>query len=238
MEKWKIARYLIDAKTSVDSILFISRHLSEIQGIDVQKKVKACLREFYINCRTVFDNCYPQKAKRKEREEIRKADSIIQDILYEADKTHAHKDENYKAKYYTSLAEQIDVLKEQLRHLRKLCESDLPKVLTLDFVPHDRELYRLINKIDATEEERIQRAQHPLYGKTDGIPIGKPLKVFHDTEDEIKGDASNYGVIIDAGLNIYEGLQNRQSACIKINLLHGLDMWCTYNPLINPNYKG
>lgn len=238
MEKWKLARYLFDAKTSVDSIIFISRHLSELQGIDVQKRVKACLREFYINCRTVFDNGYPQKTKRKEREEIRKTDSVIQDILYEADKTHAHKDANYKAKHYASLAEQIDVLKEQLRHLRKLCESDLPTVLTLDFVPHDRELYRLVNKIDAAEEERIKRALHPLYEQTDGVPIGKPLKVFHDTEDEIEGDASNYAVTVDAGLNIYEGLQNRQAACIKINLLQGLDMWCTYNPLINLNYKG
>lgn len=107
MEKWKITRYLIDAKTNVDSILFISRHLPNIQGIDVRKKVKACLRDFYINCRTVFDNCFPIKTKRKEREEVRKTDGIIQDILYEADKTHAHKDENYKAKHYDSLEDGI-----------------------------------------------------------------------------------------------------------------------------------
>lgn len=238
MEKWKITKYLIDAKTSVDSILFISRHLPNIQGIDVRKKVKTCLRDFYINCRTVFDNCFPKKTKRKEREEVRKTDGIIQDILYEADKTYAHKDEDYKAKHYDSLEEQIDVLKEQLRHLRKLCEADLPDVVTLDFVPHDRELYRLVNKVDATEEERIKRAKHPLYGKTNGTPIGKSLKVFHDTEDEVVDNVSSYGVILDAGLNEYEGLQNRQDFCIKVNTLYGENMWVSYNPLINPNFKG
>ena len=37
----------------------------------------------------------------------------------------------------------------------------------------------------------------------------------------------DYGVIMECGLNFYEGLQNRQDACIRINVLFDKNIWCS-----------
>lgn len=235
MKKWALARYLIDAKKSVDSIIFISQNLLELQGINVRKRVNDCRREFYLNCRIVFDNSYPQKGKSKERKEIKQTDEIVQAILYEADKNYAHKDDKYKRKNYDSLDEEVIILKKQLLHLKEICVDTLPKTVTLDFVPHDRELYRMINKIDINEEERIYKHRHPNYGKDNGnASIGESLIVYPDTEEEIIDVPEKYAVLLQYGINYYEGLQNRQDGCIKFNVLHGKNIWCNFNPLINP----
>ena len=42
-------------------------------------------------------------------------------------------------------------------------------------------------------------------------------------------ERKKYCVIIENGLNSYEGLQNRQDSCIKVNLLYGQKMWMKPN---------
>lgn len=221
---------MIDAKKCVDSIFYISQHIAEIKNINVRGKVEAQLRDFYIKSRVVIDNVFCKKGQKKA---LRESDPIIESILYEADKKYAHRDADYVPKVYNSLDEQVKVLKDQLIHLKKVCGNSLPDVLTLDFIPHDRELYRLVHKIDSKKEEEIKEAMHPLYNKDIGTPIGKPLKVYHDTEDKIEGTPNDYAVIVEAGLNDYEGLQNRQDFCMKFNKIYGENMWCHYSPLIN-----
>lgn len=235
MEKWDFARYLIDAKKSVDSIIYISLHIEEIKNINVKDKVESQLRLFYIYCRNLIDKVFPSK---KQKKTIRETDPTIEDILYEADKTYAHKDADYIPKKYDTWEDRIKVLKEQLIHIREICKEFVPDVLTLDFVPHDKELYRLVNKINNEKEEEITKAKHPLYNTDMGVPFKKSFKVYDDTEDKIEGTPNDYAVIVEDGLNYYEGLQNRQDWCIKTNKLFGQNMWVTYNPLINPNYNG
>ena len=58
----------------------------------------------------------------------------------------------------------------------------------------------------------------------------KNLKVFEDTEDiKLIRNANEYGVVIKNGINLFEGLQNRQDACIKINVLFNQEIWCNIN---------
>mgnify|MGYP004564398729 FL=1 len=56
----------------------------------------------------------------------------------------------------------------------------------------------------------------------------KDFKVFNDTEDiRTITDLNDYAVLLDNGINLKEGLQNRQNACIKINVLFNQNIWVT-----------
>ena len=60
----------------------------------------------------------------------------------------------------------------------------------------------------------------------------KSYNVLYDIEDV--GDLSeteknDYCVVMEAGLNSYEGVQNRQDACIRINVLYNQNMWASVN---------
>ena len=48
--KWELARYLIDAKKCVDSIMFIARHKKSLANINLRKKIHDIQQEFYIKC--------------------------------------------------------------------------------------------------------------------------------------------------------------------------------------------
>ena len=55
---------------------------------------------------------------------------------------------------------------------------------------------------------------------------------MYDTDDLKRlpeEERKKYCVIIENGLNSYEGLQNRQDSCIKVNLLYGQKMWMKSN---------
>lgn len=99
----------------------------------------------------------------------------------------------------------------------------------MDFIPYDKNLYRLIKNITPEKEEFLKRV---LYDSTErnAKEKTKEYKVFNDMEDinSIK-DTNEYAVLMENGINLYEGLQNRQDACIRINVLHDLNIWCKAN---------
>lgn len=228
MTKWELARYLIDAKKCVDSIMFIDENLAALKNIGVREKVDSKRRELYIKCCVILDKVFPKKKK-----ELCSTDAIVQRFYYERDKNFAHKDSDYKPAEYASLSEMITELQNQLIHLRKLCKEALPDVITLDFVPHDRELFRLVNGLTVEQETEIEDRKYPLRKNCLGEQQdGKTFQIFHDTEDIRninEADIKNYATLIENGINNYEGLQNRQDSCIRTNVLFGLDMWCTIN---------
>lgn len=108
--------------------------------------------------------------------------------------------------------------------------ASLPNNITLDFVSHDKELFRLIYGIAAEKEEEIKHRKYPEYGKTPQSGDFITKKIFQEAEDirTIK-NKNEYAVIIENGINFYEALQNRQDACIKINVLYNLETWCSFN---------
>lgn len=225
MNKWELARYVIDAKKCIDSLIYIDKYLDQLRHLEIREQVSLLCDRFYIRCCVVLDKTINKK-------EICATDDIVKTLYYERDKNSAHKDESYKGKNYT-IKEQINNMKTQLQHVVTLCKDNLPDVLTLNYVPYDKILFRLVNNLSSYDiEEVIKKKKFTNYGKLpEGVPF-KEVKAFNDTE-EIRhideNERSQYGVICECGLNMYEGLQNRQDFCIKVNVLFNLNMWVSFN---------
>lgn len=232
MTKWELAKYLIDAKKDVDSILYCSLHGKQASFIDLKSKIELRKANFYINCCVVLDDAFDRKAKKNLCSKYQR----IYDIYYQRDKNSAHKDYNYKETYFSSLDELVTTLKEEIQTVREACKDFLPEELTLDFVPHDRETFRMINGIsNADIEEKILKQKHPFYQQNydDNMVVAKNVAVLQDISqlrNMPEEEKKKYCTIFDAGINSYEGLQNRQDWMIKTNCLFGTNMWVTPNP--------
>ncbi len=228
--KWEITRYLIDAKKNVDSIWFISENVEQLRFIDIRKRINEIRRDFYINCCIVLDESFAQTNKKKS--EICSNDDIVKRVYYERDKNVAHKDENYVRKEYQSIDDIRLEMRKQLEHIRCVCRKNLPDVITLDFVAYDRELFRFIHHITADVEEDILKRKYPMRENLISKENAHSFTIFQDTED-LKGipkeRLKEYGVVIKDGICFFEGIQERQDACIRLNVLCGYDIWCSVN---------
>ena len=224
-EKWELARYIIDAKKCVDSIMYISENKKQLVNIGLKEKTDSLRDKYYINCCAVLDKCFNKK-------ELCARDSIAKSLYYERDKHVAHKDKSYKPKNYSSYNELLKDLKKQLSHVKGICKDNLPSELTLDFLSHDKESYRYVNSITPEDEERANKIKYPnRYNRNinDKIPT-KTYNVFQDTEDLNQIENRNeYAVIFEMGINDNESLQNLQDSCIKLNVLHNTSIWCQPN---------
>ena len=235
--KWELARYLIDAKKCVDSVMFIARHKKSLENIGIAKIIRDIQQEFYIKCCVVIDKALPSK----ERGHLKNDNPLIDSIYYERDKDKAHKDRDYKKKKFGTLVELSERMKKQIFEVRRTCSTQLPQVLTLDFVPHDRVLFRMVYSLTPEKEEEICKRKYPHYHqetypemKGDGV-----FQVLEDTEDLYdvpQEEIEQFGVVMKDGINEYEGLQNRQDSCILINVLWGGDMWVRMNEGVNSTF--
>ncbi len=223
MNKWSIAKYLIDAKKNIDSILFIDENIEKVCNLNLRIKIEELRRSFYINCCVVLDKSHP-KNKKKICE-----DKVIASVYYERDKNGAHRDDDYKAPEYNKISDMVETMKNQIQQVFLICKDSLPNNITLNFVPHDKELFRLIYGMTAEKEEIIKHRKYPQYEKLQSSVDFLSKKVFQEVED-IKAidDKNEYAVIIEDGINFYESLQNRQDACIKMNILYNLETWCSF----------
>lgn len=231
MTKWELAKYLIDAKKDIDSILYCSLHGKEARFVDLKSKIELRKADFYINCCVVLDNAFD----RKEKKNLCSKNCQINDIYYQRDKNSAHKDYNYKGTRFNNLDELVALLEDEIQVVRNVCKDSLPEQLTLDFVPHDRETFRMINGITNAEmEENILKQKHPFYqqsGDGDNVVVKNALILqdISQLRNMLEEEKKKYCTIVDAGINSYEGLQNRQDWMIKTNCLTGSDMWVTPN---------
>lgn len=226
MKKWELARYFIDAKKCVDTMLFLAEHGDAVSMIDIREKVTEIRRKFYINCCVVLDKSYPKDKK------VICQNEIIDRIYYERDKNSAHKDEKYHAKQYESLGDIANDMKKQLLAVKSLCDDYLPEQLTVDFVAFDSGLYRLAKGITKEKEEEIFNRKFPLRNSLNVPPEeGIVKKVFSDTEDlrEIPEESrSDYATLIRMGICMEESIQRLQDNCIRTNVLFDeTNMWVT-----------
>lgn len=252
MQKWECARYFIDAKKNIDSLMYISLNLSELSNIDVQEKCDDLRQKFYINVCIVLDEAFSNKKK-----EICKNDDVIKRIYYERDKNAAHKDKEYQSRKYNSLGEEIEDKKTELIHVLQICKDVLPENITLDFVPHDKELFRLVHRVNDSIENDVNTIKYPssvfhsyqlteegkqsfkeLSTEKHDRSVAKMFDYDYDeivekrlvySVDDIKGmqsdEKNSAAVKVANGINVYEGIQNRQDFCIKINVLHDQNIW-------------
>jgi len=223
MTEWELARYFIDAKKSIDSVLYISEHVEQISNVNLREKTNEIRRKFYINCCVVLDKCFPKEKKRICE------DKVINSIYYERDKNGAHKDEDYHEKEYVSLIDMVDDMKKQIESVYKICAGFLPKQITLDYIAFDSELFRIANGITKSIEEQIMLDKHP--GRGEKFPANvstKTIPILNDTEDLRKipeNKRMGYGTIFEMGINMEESLQKLQDSCIRTNLLYRENMW-------------
>ena len=229
VEKWQLAQSLIDAKKIIDSLIYISENIKAVTNLNISSKMKSMSKEFYIHLCVILDSAFHGKKK-----SICENDDIVARIYYERDKNSAHKDKSYRRRQYNTLEEEILDKKKEITHVMDLCGEALPDNITLDFVPHDRDLFRQIHNISPKEEEIIKKLKHPGYGKasTENLVHSKTYQVLQDIDD-IKyiseNDLNQYCVVMECGLNIYEGIQNRQDGCIRINVMYNQNIWVATN---------
>lgn len=235
--KWENANHMIEAKKCIDSFMYISQNENELSNLNLREKVDKLRQHFYINLTNVLDEYFKIS---KEKKAIKKEDEIIERIYYERDKKSAHDDENYKPRTYSSYKEEITDKKQELSHVCDICCEILPDI-TLDYVPHDKELFRIVNRVNANLEEKINKIKHPYSSIWNNQYINKgkdvlknnleryPLQSVEDVRAMSDDEKKKHAVIFDDGINTYEGLQNRQDSCIKINYLFGCDCWCSAN---------
>lgn len=255
--KWENANFLITAKKCIDSFLYISKNVLELSNLDLREITDKLRQIFYINLVNVLDEFFNTPTKKNG---IKKNDKIIDRIYYERDKKSAHQDDDYKPRIYNTLEEEIQDKKNELLHVKKLCSEVLPDIITIDFVPHDKELFRLVNKINVTLETDANKIKYPnstfhpcqlsegkhvfkefdteeqdrrpakMFGYNyDKVIERHPLQSIDDIRIMSDQEKQRYAVIMNNGINSYEGLQNRQDSCIKINVLFDLNMWCEAN---------
>lgn len=238
--KWLNANFLINAKKCIDSMLYISKFSSKLSHINIREKTDQLRRLFYLDLVNLLDEEL-NKYNKETKSNIKKTDGVINKIYYERDKKAAHTDKNYiPSNRYESLTTEISDKMKALEYVKKFCSNILPDNLTLDYVPHDRDLFRIVNRVNIDYEEKLDKIKHPfssLNPKDEfcGInlkPVSSELTILQSIDDISflsPKEKENYGVLFESGINIYEGLQNRQDSCIKINVLHGCDMWCSIN---------
>ena len=252
MTQWELARYLIDAKKCVDSLIFISDNISGLHNINLREKCDNVRQKFYINLCVVLDETLGKKKK-----EICKNDNVIGRIYYERDKNSAHKDSSYRPRKYSSLQEEVGDKKKEILHTRQCCKECLPEVITLDFVSHDKELFRIVHRLNAQIEQDANLIKYPMSVfhsyqlSEEGRHVFKafdtekqdretermfrydydkmiermPLSSVDDIKEMTEEEKRRSAVIVENGINSYEGLQNRQDFCIQSNILFKQDMW-------------
>lgn len=229
MGKWDLARYLIDAKKSIDTILYLSKYGDRVSMIDIRSTVNETKRSFYVNVCVLLDKCFPKKKR-----EICQ-DAQIKSVYYERDKNYAHKDDDYAEKQYESIGAIAEEMKQQLDAVHKLCLQFLPSVLTLDYLTFDSKLFRIANGVTKEKEEAALNIKHPgrlRQGPSSETYGSKVYSVFSDTED-IKRIPSEkrkeYATLFQVGIVMEETLQRFQDSCIRTNVLYGTDIWVSIN---------
>jgi len=155
MREWELARYLIDAKKKIDTLCFIRDFENRLCNFNLREKIAWTCQQFYINCCVVLDKCFP-----KDKKKII-SDPIIERIYYERDKNAAHKDESYRQQKFNTPDELIDIMKKQIEKVKDLCADFLPSVLTLNYVSHDKELFRYVYRITPDIEQDIFKIKYP-----------------------------------------------------------------------------
>lgn len=227
MNKWELAYYLIDAKKSIDILLYIQQNHSKLTHIDLVERVKKTLDNFYLKCAIVLEKSHPSQKK-----SLCNRYEEIESIYKERDKNVAHKDDDYQPTN-KNFNEKIDYLKECIVVVKDVCQNCLPDKLTLNYVPFDGELFRIVHGITVDMQKHIDSCKYNNQQNQIDTNIKYGEKILVSDVDDIKQinveDASKYGILIKNGINCEEGLQNRQDACIKINLLFGKNMWVVFN---------
>ena len=231
VDKWRNANYLIAAKNEIDSLWYIAKNQELIYktiNIDFRYLVELHRNTFYINAADVVDKFNNNKTKRKQK--LCEINPIIDKLYCYRDQHAAHKDKTFQDNDWHSLMEIVDECKQILDEVFVVCKNVLPENITLNYVCYDSFLFRVIYGITKEVENKIESCKYSLnnidFKSSDTIS----KTIFHDIEDQWKVENQNdYAVIVKNGLVYEEGVQERQNACIRINVLNNTNIWMVPN---------
>ena len=230
MNNWELAKYLLSAKKDIDSLLYIKENLDNISNTIKKDYIDRLRDHFYINCCVVVDEyLVKNNIKGKEKTIWKESYPKIQQLYYERDKNSAHIDEDYKLKNYQSFSQLVNEMKNQLTQVFDICSSILPEIFEINYFPHDKILFRLINMIDKKKEEEINKSKYVDH--KEGFATGTESRIIDVIYDikELRGLSKErkkeLGVIVEAGLNFFEAQQNLQDFYILVNSIHDLNYW-------------
>ena len=104
-----------------------------------------------------------------------------------------------------ALEEEIQDKKNELFHVREICAEVLPDIITIDFVPHDKELFRLVNRLNATLETDANKIKYPssTFHSYQLSEEGKHVFKEFDTEEQDRRNAKMFGYEYDKVIERY-----------------------------------
>lgn len=225
MNDWELAYYCIEAKKNIDSIIYIEDNKTMLSHISLKNRIDTIRNNFYISCCVVLDNVFKNKNRKKE---LKKENAVIDRLFHERDKNSAHKDKSYEAIDYTDIKQIISEMKVQLEMVIEICSNKLPDVLTLNYISHDRELFRLANGVTAVMEQEIESTKYTPKNESyehSRTSVKKIINHFDELKTIPDNKKEDYVIIIKNGINPEEGIQERQDSCILINQFYGENMW-------------
>lgn len=231
ISKWINANYLIAAKQEVDSLWYIAKHqalMANTINVDFRYLVELHRNTFYINAADVVDKLNDGKTKRKHQ--LCEANPIINQLYCYRDQHAAHKDRTFHDNNWNNLMEIVNECKQILNEVLFVCKNVLPDNITLNYVCYDRFLFRVIYDITKEVEDRIEAHKYSCRDINFNKDNTVSKTIFHNIEDKWKiENSTNYAVIVKNGLVYEEGVQERQTSCIRWNVLHGENTWCYPN---------
>lgn len=227
MNSWQIARYLIDAKKEVDALWYIAANANKL-NVNIRRLVERRRNIFYINAAAVVDKYIENQPEGTNRKSFKKSlqDDLLIKILYTyRDKHSAHKDDDFQDSNFVCLMEIVRECMAILDKVRTICRTVLPEEISLNYVCYDADLFRLQYGISKELENKIKNQRYIFHTNAIENPLMQK-NIFYDTEDLWKVENPDaYCVVWDNGLVLEEGIQNRQDAAIKTNVLYGQSIW-------------
>ena len=64
MLKWKLARYLMDSKKVIDSLMFIYENIENLRNLNIRNIIYEKLETFYVKIRIVYDKTFNKLEKK------------------------------------------------------------------------------------------------------------------------------------------------------------------------------
>lgn len=236
LPKWELARYLIDAKKNVDTVIFIEKYSENLYEFP-HGNLKKAINEFCNSTCNVLDNIGLNK------KDLCASEELINTVYTERDKNVSHKDKDYSKISFDS-----KLMKNVLRKVKRIAKDNLPQGLTLNFLCWDPILFRMMRGISKEDEFSILQKQKEQFNKMGEILninfqfdnediIKEQKKVMNQIEKPLKKRTGNEVVIFKNGLTTDEGLQIRQDSAIALNLTFDTNIWPRPNKPSNLEYK-
>lgn len=231
--RWQLASHLISAKKNVDSLLYISSNRNKMSTELYADRVRKIKKEFCISSCIVIDSL-----SKHSKEEFKEKYPTIKTLYYERNKNSAHRDNNYTPKLSNNLDDLLTYMKFTLLCIRYKCQETLPRILHLDFMPHDRELFRILENVNPEKEKLIHEKKSLFFNPSrTGYSSEKQVQLDDSPNlvenvadlDYVSQNNIDITVLFRDGINLYEGMQNRQDSLITMNVSLDTNSWVNFN---------